>query len=267
VGIDDWAWRKGHHYGTIIVDLQRGQPIDILADRTTETVATWLRAHPSVEVVARDRADAYAAGIQQGASTAVQVADRFHLFLNVAEALEQVLSAHTQDLEAINAAQRQAPVPLADGTVAVPVPLPPQAPTTQTTAAQRRIQRLALYEQVWALHRQGYAGKAIARQLGIGKSTVFRALRTTIFPERKQRRDRGQRSILAPYKDLLLARWNAGCHEALALFRTRLQQGYTGSDDTVARYARRLRQAQGITPRQRPVPRDLPPVAAPTTPR
>jgi transposase len=155
VGIDDWAWRKGHHYGTILVDLQQGRPIDILADRATATVATWFQAHPTVTVVARDRAEAYAAGIRQGAPTAVQVADRFHLFQNVATALEEVFTAHTQDLEAINAAQRQAPVPLADGTVAVPIPPPPQAPTVEDHAVHRRAQRFATYEQVWALHRQG----------------------------------------------------------------------------------------------------------------
>lgn len=266
VGIDDWAWRKGQHYGTILVDLQRGRPIDLLADRTTETVATWFRHHPTVEVVARDRAEAYAAGIQQGAPTAVQVADRFHLFLNVAEALEQVLGAHTQDLDAINAAQRQAPASLADGTRAVPVPLPSQPATVQQTATQRRAQRVAIYEQVWTCHRQGMAGHAIARHLGIGKSTVFRYLRTPTFPERKQRRDRGQRSILTPYKDRLLAHWNAGCHEALQLFRLLTQHGYTGSYVTVARYTQRLRQAQGLSPRPHPVHRPVPPVAEPTTP-
>jgi transposase len=266
VGIDDWAWRKGHHYGTILVDLQQGHPIDILADRATETVATWFRAHPTVEVVARDRAEGYAAGIRQGAPTAVQVADRFHLFQNVAETLEQVFTAHTHDLEAINAAQRQTPVPLEDGTVAVPVPPPPQTTRAQDLAAHRRTQRLALYEQVWALHRQGYAGKAIAHQLGIGKATVFRYLRTTTFPERKQHRHREWYSVLAPYKDALLTCWNAGCHEARQLFHTLVQQGYVGSYATVARYARRLRQAQGITPRQRPVRQHVPPVAEPTAP-
>jgi transposase len=247
------------------VDLQQGRPIDILADRATTTVATWFQAHPTVDVVARDRAEGYAAGIRHGAPTAVQVADRFHLFQNVAEALEQVFTAHTQDLEAINTAQRHAPVSLVDGTVAVPVP-PPPAPTAQEHTDHRRAQRLATYEQVWALHRQGSAGKAIARQLGIGTSTVFRYLRTPTFPERKHRSNRGWFSVLAPYKNLLLARWNAGCREALRLFHDLTRQGYTGSYATVARYARRLRLAQGITPRQRPMRRHVPPVAEPTAP-
>ena len=82
VGIDDWAWRQGHRYGTIVVDLERGWPIDLLEDRASETVAAWLQAHPEVKVVARDRAEAYATGIREGAPDATQVADRFHLFQN-----------------------------------------------------------------------------------------------------------------------------------------------------------------------------------------
>ncbi len=88
VGIDDWAWRKGHRYGTIVVDLERGCPIDVLEDRLADTVAAWFKAHPEVNVVARDRAESYASGIRQGAPEAVQVADRFHLMQNVAAALE-----------------------------------------------------------------------------------------------------------------------------------------------------------------------------------
>jgi transposase len=90
IGIDDWAWRKGHRYGTIIVDLQRGCPIDVLEDRAAETVATWLQAHPDVKIVARDRAEAYASGVRQGAPEATQVADRFHLLKNLGASLDSV---------------------------------------------------------------------------------------------------------------------------------------------------------------------------------
>jgi transposase len=78
IGIDDWAWHKGQRYGTLIVDLERGCPIDVLEDRAAETVAAWLQARPDVTIVARDRTEAYAAGIRQGAPEATQVADRFH---------------------------------------------------------------------------------------------------------------------------------------------------------------------------------------------
>jgi transposase len=100
VGIDDWAWRTGHRYGTIVIDVERGCPIDVLEDRFTETVADGLRAHPAVEIVARDRAEAYASGIRQGAAEATQVADRLHLFHTLAATLEEVFSAHHRDLAA-----------------------------------------------------------------------------------------------------------------------------------------------------------------------
>jgi transposase len=102
IGIDDWAWRKGQRYGTIVVDLQRGCPIDVLEDRAAETVATWLQSHPDVTIVARDRAEAYASGIRQGAPNATQVADRFHLLKNLASALQEVFSVHHREIDQRN---------------------------------------------------------------------------------------------------------------------------------------------------------------------
>ncbi len=249
VGIDDWSWRKGQRYGTIVVDLERGWPIDVLADRLVDTVAAWLKAHPQVNTVARDRADAYAAGIRQGAPEVVQVADRFHLMQNLAEALEQVLSAHHKDLEAIDEHRRQELVVCEDGALAIPVALPPRQPTAEELAEQRRARRVATFEQVWALRQQAWSGQAIAQHLGIGKATVFRYLRSPVFPERKGRSDRGKRSLLHGYKDYLVQRWNEGCQEALKLFHEIQAQGYSGSYATVARYVQRLRQAQGQAPR------------------
>src|SRR5262245_59861058 len=123
LGVDDFALRKRQTYGTILVDLERRQPVALLPERTAETVAQWLRAHPGVQVIARDRSTAYADGARQGAPAATQVADRFHLFQNLREALDQVFSTHSQALDAVNALVHQQPVPLADGTLAVPVPL------------------------------------------------------------------------------------------------------------------------------------------------
>src|SRR2546426_10520379 len=91
IGIDDWAKRQGHTSGTIVVDLDRHCPVDLLEDRTAATVAAWLQAPPAGTVVARDRAEAYASGVTQGAPDAVQVADRWHLVKNLREAVEAEL--------------------------------------------------------------------------------------------------------------------------------------------------------------------------------
>src|SRR5262249_44255539 len=119
VGIDDWAWRQGRRYGTIVVDLERGDVVDLLPDREAATVAAWLKAHPGVEVVSRDRSAAYAQAAAEGASQAEQVADRWHLLTNLREAVERVLERHSA---AINPALRARDAPRGRGGD----PIPPQ---------------------------------------------------------------------------------------------------------------------------------------------
>ena len=263
LGVDDFALRKRHTYGTILVDLERRQPVALLPDRTAETVAQWLRQHPGVEVLARDRSQAYADGARQGAPAATQVADRFHLLQNLRKTLDQVFLTHGQALEAVNALMRQQPVPLPDGAVAVPVPPHAMPPPAQQRAAQRQAHRQALHTQVWALHRQGWTAPAIAQQVGLGLRTVQRDLRSATFAGRKRRSDRGD-SVLNPYKPYLLERWNAGCYTAMRLFRDLRQRGYAGGYGVVAAYARRLRQAQGLPPGHRRARQPLPAVAEPS---
>jgi transposase len=260
LGVDDVAMRKRQTYGTVLIDLERQQPVALLPDRTAETLAQWLQEHPGVEVIARDRSKAYAEGAHQGAPSATQVADRFHLLQNLTEALDQVFTTHGAALDAVNATLRQQPILLPAGTVAVPDALPSSPPSAQQRAAQRQQRRQAMYEHIWALHRQGWTVSAIARRVGMSARTVHRDLRTTTFPGRQPRSDRGH-SLLDPYKPALLERWNAGCHTAMRLFRDLKRRGYTGSYGLVAAYARRLRQAQGLAPGQRCTRQTLPVVA------
>lgn len=99
VGVDEWAWRKGQRYGTLLVDLEHRMPIDLLADATAESFAAWLVAHPSVEVISRDRGTTFADGANRGAPHALQIADRWHLLHNLGEALEKVLARHHAELK------------------------------------------------------------------------------------------------------------------------------------------------------------------------
>ena len=252
VGVDDWAWRKGHHYGSIVVDLERGCPIDVLENRKVDTVAAWFKAHPEVVIVARDRADAYASGISQGAPSAIQVADRFHLFDNLADTLEEVFREYSRELDAINEARSRQTVTLPDGSVAVPVPPAPPAPAAQRQSQQGRARRLRQYEQVWALHKQDLTAEAIAQRVGISSRTVFRFLRQTTFPERQPRRH-FQATLLDPFHTYLSDRFNAGCHNASKLFREIQTQGFAGTYGLVAAYVRRMREARGVTSKLRTV--------------
>jgi transposase len=249
IGIDDWAWRKGNRYGTIIVDLQRGCPIDLLEDRAAETVATWLQSHPDVKIVARDRAEAYAAGIRQGAPDATQVADRFHLLKNLAAALQEVFSAHYRELDQLNHMPPNEP-PTQD---ADSVTVPPEPPVTMTKAQQHivhnRAKRVVEYEQARALHEQGWTMQAIATHMGHHHRTIKKYLQASTFPERPPRRR--PPSILDPYKAYLLERWQAGYRSALELYHEIQAQGFPGKYSVVAASISRLRPPQGRITRRR----------------
>src|SRR5499427_5076805 len=247
LGVDDFALRKRQRYGTVLIDLERRSPVALLPDRTAESLAQWLRAHPGVQVIARDRSTAYADGARQGAPAATQVADRLHLLQNLREALDQVFSTHSQALDAVNVLVHQQPVPLPDGAIAVPVPPQDLPLPAQQRAGQRQARRQALQTQVWALHRQGWTAPAIAQHVGMSLRTVQRDLQSATFVGRKRRRDHGE-SGLTPYTPYLLERGNAGCYNAMRLFRALRQRGYAGGYGVVVAYARRVWQAQGLPP-------------------
>jgi len=198
----------------------------------------------NVEVESRIRGNVYVR-FGEGLTGDLTETPRFLFHQNLGAALDEVFTTHHQTLDAVHAALRQQPVPLPDGTVAVPV-LPAETPRpAQQRATQRQARRQTTYEQVWALRRQGWTVPAIVQQVGVSRRTVFRYLRTTTCPAPKHRSDYGD-SLLNPYKPYLLERWNAGCYTAMWLLRDLRQRGYAGGYGVVAAYARRLRQAQGL---------------------
>lgn len=257
IGIDDWAWKKGQRYGTIIVDLERQCPIALLEDREAETVAAWLKEHPTVRIIARDRAGAYAEGATKGAPQAVQVADRFHLLRNLADTLLPVFEAHAKLLrEATGEAAATNRSPAAPTTLAAAeavvrtLPPPRQSPQHRAQSEQRRAARLERFERVRELHDKGWSIRAIAREVGLNRGTVRKFLRAAEFPERQPRVLR-QPGVLEPFIPYLVERWNAGCRNGTALWKELVERGYTGKRVTVFSFITRLREALGIPTKKR----------------
>ncbi len=168
VGIDDWAWKRGHRYGTLLCDLERGMTIDLLADRSVETVAAWFPAHPGIELIRRDGSCEYAAAALKGAPQAIQVADRWHILQNLGKALKSLLTAHftayrKKRTQEVGTSKRLTF---------------PQNRSRRLSPQQARIQqihrdeRLARYEQVMSLLKQGLTHRAIVDQVGVGLTTI-----------------------------------------------------------------------------------------------
>lgn len=242
LGIDDWAWCKGQRYGTILVDLERHCPVDLLADRSAQTVADWLKAHPGVEIISRDRAKEYINGINQGAPQATQVADRWHLLRNLKDALVRFLQQHRACLYAAAASptveSEPEPQTANDESAATDKPRPMTKLAQQRQAAQRR--RQERYQSVIDLHTQGVKSRTIARQLKMSRATVRRYLNAEGPPQPSQRRKRG--SILDASLSYLNRRWAEGIHNASQLYREIHEQGYPGSRSLVGCWAAMVRE-------------------------
>lgn len=245
LGVDDFALRKGRQYGTILVDLDRHQPIALLADRKAETLAEWLTQHPGVEVLSRDRSHAYKSGMSQGAPEALQVADRFHLVQNLAETLEKVFLGYGAQLKAVEQKQRRAFTP-SETVVVTAKPTATVKAQVQTQATHQR--RVEQQQEIRNLHEQQWSQTAIAQAVGVSVRTVRRLLYLPDLPETPPRRRSFGRSVLEPYKQTLLEWWNGGIKQSQTLLTLLQQQGYSGSERTLTRYMSQLREAQGLPP-------------------
>ena len=228
LGVDDWAWRKGQDYGTILVDLERHRVVDLLPGRSAEELAGWLAQHPTIGVISRDRSGLYAEGARLGAPNATQVADRFHLVTNMSAAIERALEQRSDQL------QLPAAMPAAEEQPHPEDPSASQLTIQEARKQQRRQHRLEQYEQVVRLHREGHSQKAISRSLQMERKTVRRWLRAGHFPERKQ--PIRKPSKVHDFADYLQRRWAEGCHNATKLFQEIRSQGYRGQRSMVAKF-------------------------------
>jgi transposase len=224
LGLDDFSFKRGRKFGTILVDLQSHQVIDLLPDRAVETVSAWMRAHPEIRLVSRDRAGDYASAATAAAPQAKQCADRFHLIQNLGEALEGVLARHLA-AHRRNQAEKSRAVPLSD----VPPKLSSKA--VELSRAKREA-RLAQYQQVVALREQGFSQTAIAEQVGIGHATVSRWLRHGSFPEQKPR---PRSASVDPHLSQLVEQWKTGSHTIAELHRELVAKGYSHRYNSVYR--------------------------------
>jgi transposase len=251
LGVDDWAFRRRAIYGTMLLDLEMHTPVDLLPDRTAQTLAAWLKAHPGVQLISRDRAGEYAQGAKKGAPKAVQAADRFHLTKNLSEVVERILSHHRQALREIRFKPRS---PRSSSPLAVRY-LRPDRKLRKQEVLQAKLARA---EQIRGLLAQGMTQLAVARQLHLNRKTVaLYAKVQSIMPVLQPARA----GILAPFTRYLSTRWQAGERNGVGLYREIVAQGYTGSRMTVERFLLGLRdlERQGQLPAVLSAPIELTP--------
>lgn len=237
LGVDDFALRRGHNYGTILYDIERHEVVDLLPDRTAEGLADWLRYHPGVKILSRDRAEAYAQGGQDGAPGTQQVADRWHLLSNLGDALKRFLSQHHAALQKA-ACPDEASADAPDEQTLKPAE-PARRPAAQIQVDAHRQARLARYEKIHRLKSEGHSVKDIAAHMGMGEAAVRRFLRAPQFPERAERA--AAPGKLDPFHSLVLERWDAGDRDVKKLLEVLRGLGYTGSRSRLYDFIQTLR--------------------------
>jgi transposase len=262
LGVDDVAKRKGHSYATVLMDMDSRRLTGMLPDREAETFADWLRAHPGIEVICRDRGGAYARAARQAAPAAVQVADRFHLWQDLAEAVEKTV------LACLAALSPPSPGPQDPQPAAVPAgpagaPAEPDGFRDQHGHQRRLVARhRERYAAVQALRAQGCTIRQIARRLGLARNTVLKFARAASIDELLVK-STSRPSVLDPFKPYLNQRWNDGCTSAAALHEEIRARGWEGSILTVERYLRQFRTADGRDRQARAQPQLTAPSAPP----
>jgi transposase len=234
VGVDDWAWRKGSKYGTILINLQRREVADLLPERSADSFTLWLQQHPEVTTISRDRQGLYAEGARRGAPQAEQVADRFHLIQNLMEAVEEELAQQRPHLLMPEMAGVETKGP--EGTVPSVVQLSdvepplvqmPGARRREQVRQQRRQQQVDLFERLKGLYAQGRRAFEIVKETGLSRRQVDKWLRWDELPERSRMEPRP--GMAESMRELARQLWDQGWHNGKQLFTKIRQLGYVGS--------------------------------------
>jgi transposase len=232
VGVDDWSFHKGKTFGTILVDLEKHCVLDLLGDRTAETLAAWLKQYPDIEIISRDRSHDYARAAREAVPKATQVADRWHLLHN----LQQML---TRWFQSINGQLRRLPLDEAMRSEAARL-FPQKVSLSKMTKAQKaasqatREKRMTQFVEVKKLYAKGTPLLTISKQLGINRQTARAYAYADHFPERSPLPPKP--NLLDPYLAYLEKRQVEGCENACQLWREIQAQGFTGKRWTVLRW-------------------------------
>lgn len=227
LGIDAWSWRRSSHFGTIMVDLERRSVVDVLDDRSVETVKDWLQKRPSIKIVSRDRCGLYAQAAREGAPQARQVADRFHLVQNLQSAIKAQMSLHGHG--------NVRPILSEDAIASV--------------KSQRHLARMAhrqsrqeMFDTFHALRQRGLSYSEIGRRTGYDRRSVARWLASRA-PRQRKRADLKTSSPLY-FEEFLAACWKRGNRNGRHLFNDVRNRGYTGSRSNMERLLKEWRRSE-----------------------
>ena len=226
VGIDEWAWHRGHRYGTLIVNLDTHRPLVLLPGRDQRTLATWFRKYPEIQVVSRDRSGVYATAAREGAPQARQVADRWHLLKNIGDALERMMYRHIPLIRLV--ASELSPKKSPDPEPSVPAASLRHPERLKQQTRKKRHQR---WTEVMALHNKGCSFREISRITGLSRVTVSRWVRSGTFPKMSTRPPK--RGLLDPWREWLKEQRESGNYNASRIWREMVARGFTGSETIV----------------------------------
>ena len=226
VGIDEWAWHRGHRYGTLIVNLDTHRPLVLLPGRDQRTLATWFRKYPEIQIVSRDRSGVYATAAREGAPQARQVADRWHLLKNIGDAPERMMYRHIPLIRLV--ASELSPKKSPDPEPSVPAASLRRPERLKQQTRKKRHQR---WTEVMALHNKGCSFREISRITGLSRVTVSRWVRSGTFPEMSTRPPK--RGLLDPWREWLKEQRESGNYNASRIWREMVARGFTGSETIV----------------------------------